>query len=92
MRFTEQMIGQRGAIVRLVQQGQLTQREAASELGLTERQLRRLVRRVETAGGDLDALAYQRQHTAPNRLPESARAAVRVVAAEHPQWSAPAVW
>jgi transposase InsO family protein len=92
MRFTEQMIGQRGAVVRLVQQGQLTQREAATQLGLTERQVRRLVRRVEGAGGTLEALAYQRQHAAPNRLTESVREAVRAVAAEHPQWSAPAVW
>ena len=92
MRFTEQMIGQRGAVVRLVQQGQLTQREAATELGLTERQIRRLVRRVEAAGGAVEALAYQRQHLAPNRLSAAVREAVAAVAAEHPAWSAPAVW
>jgi len=51
MRFTEQMIGERGTMVRLVQQGQLTQREAATELGVSERQVRRWVRRVETAAG-----------------------------------------
>jgi transposase InsO family protein len=47
---------------------------------------------VEQAGGDLRVLAYRRQHPAPNRLPEGVRAAVRAIAAEHPAWSAQAVW
>jgi transposase InsO family protein len=92
MRFTERMIGERGAVVDLVRQGLLTQADAAARLELTDRQVRRLVRRVERAGGALGVLAYQRQHPAPNRLPESVRAAVRVIATEHPAWSAQAVW
>ena len=92
MRFTEQMIGERGAIVRLVQQGQWTQREAARELGVSERQVRRWLRRVEAAGGAVDALRYHRDHPAPNRLAAEVREAVAALATEHPRWSAPAVW
>jgi transposase InsO family protein len=92
MRFTEQMVGQRGAVVRLVQQGLLTEAEAATELGVTARQIRRLVRRVQAAGGSVDVLGYQRQHAAPNRLSGAAREAVAAIAAAHPAWSAPAVW
>ena len=92
MRFAEQRMGQRGAIVRLVQHGQLSQAEAAPELALSTRQRRRLVRRVEAAGGAAEALAYQRQHAAPNRLSVTARAGVLALAAAHPAWSAAAVW
>jgi transposase InsO family protein len=92
MRFTERMIGERGVVVALVQQGRLTQAQAGEQLGVTTRQVRRLVRRVEQAGGDVQALAYQRRHPAPNRLPAPVRAAVGVLAAEHPAWSAAAIW
>ena len=92
MRFSKQMIGQRGAVVRLVQQRQLTQREGATELGLSERQVRRLVRRLEAGGGAVAALGYQRQHAAPNRFGPAVREAVEAVACAHPAWSAPAVW
>jgi hypothetical protein len=92
MRFTERMIRERGAVVTLVQQGLLTQVDAGAQLELTDRQVRRLVRRVEQAGGDVQALAYQRRHPAPNRLPAHVRAAVGALAAEHPAWSAAAIW
>src|SRR5262249_639242 len=59
----------------LVQQGLLTQVE------LTDRQVRRLVRRVEPAGSDLQALVYQRRQPAPNRLPGHVHAAVGARAA-----------
>ena len=92
MGFREQMIGERGAVVELVRQRLLSQEAAAAQLELSVRQVRRLVRRVEAAGGALQALAYQRQHPAPNRLPEAVRAAVEAIATEHPAWSAMAVW
>ena len=92
MRFTERMVGERGAVVELVRQRLLTQEAAGARLELSVRQVRRLVRRVEAAGGDPGALAYRRSHPAPNRREEAVREAVRAVAAEHPHWSAPAVW
>jgi len=92
MRFTERMIGERGAVVDLVRHGLLTQGDAAARLERTDRQVRRLVRRVDRAGGDLQALAYQRQHPAPNRLSDDVQAAVRAIATAHPAWSAQAVW
>jgi hypothetical protein len=66
MRFTEWMIGERGAVVELVRRRLLTHDAAATWLGLTVRQVWRLVRRVEAADGALGALAYRRQHPAPN--------------------------
>jgi transposase InsO family protein len=92
MRFTEAMVGRRGAVVMLAREGLLSQAAAAAELGLSVRQVRRLMRRQETAAGDVQALAYRRRHPAPNRLGEELRAAVRAVHAAHPRWSAPAVW
>jgi len=92
MRFTEQMVGQRGAVVQLVCDGVLSQARAAAELGCSVRQVRRLVRRLEAADGDVRALAYRRRHPAPNRLSEAVRAAAREVQAAHPGWSAGAVW
>src|SRR4051794_30761002 len=92
MRFTEQRVGRRGAIIRLVQHRQLSQHAAATELGVSERQVRRLMRRLEGAGGAVTALAYQREHAASNRLSAPVREAVAALAAAHPAWSAPAVW
>src|SRR5262245_58578988 len=82
MRFTQRMIGERGAVVTLVQQGLLTQVDAGAQLELTDCQVRRLVRRVEPAGSDLQALVYQRLQPAPNRLPGHVHAAVGALAAE----------
>lgn len=92
MRFTAQMVGQRGAVVQLVREGLLTQGSAAEQLRCSVRQVRRLVRRLESADGDLRALGYWRAHPAPNRLDEAVRVAVRAVQVAHPHWSAGAVW
>jgi transposase InsO family protein len=92
MRWTAQQVGERAQVIRLVQQGVLTQRTAAEQLQRSVRQIRRLVRRLEGAGGAGEALGYQRHHPAPNRLDAVVRAAVSAVAVAHPGWSAPAVW
>ena len=92
MRFTERMTGERGAVVDLVRHGLRTQADAAARLERIDRLVRRLVRRVARAGGDLQALAYQWQPPAPNRLPDGVRTTVRAIATEHPAWSAQAGW
>ena len=92
MRFTEAMVGRRGAVVELVREGLLSQVDAAAELGLSARQVRRLVRRLAAAGGDVQALGYRRRHPAPNRLADQLQAATRAVADAHPRWSARATW
>jgi transposase InsO family protein len=92
MGWTEQRMGERAQVIRLVQQGVLTQRMAAEQLERSVRQIRRLVRRLDAAGGEVSALGYQRHHPAPNRLDAAVREAVFTVAAAHPGWSAQAVW
>ncbi len=88
MRFDAAMVARREAIVRLVREGLVSQVAAATELGVTPRQVRRLVRRVEAGEG----LGYRRAHAAPNRLAAGAGAAARAVHEAHPRWSARAVW
>ena len=78
-------------LIALVAQGRLRQREAAEELGLSERQVRRLVRRYRESGGQLGSLAYQRHHPAPNALPHQVRQAVLRLHQEYPHWSCPAI-
>lgn len=78
-------------LIVLVEQGKLSQREAAAELGLSERQVRRLVRRYRESGGQLGSLAYQRRHPAPNALPEEVRQQVLRLRQEYPHWSCPAI-
>ena len=92
MRITAAMVGRRGAVVELVREGLLSQAAAAAELELSARQVRRLVRRLEAAGGEARALGYQRRHPAPNRLAAAVQAATRAVAEAHPRWSAQAIW
>lgn len=92
MGWTEQQVGERTQVIRLVQQGVLTQRMAAEHLERSVRQIRRLIRRLEAAGGEGRALGYQRHHPAPNRLDAAVREAVCAVATAHPGWSAQAVW
>jgi transposase InsO family protein len=92
MRFSEAMVGEREAMVRLVGEGLLSQVEAAGALGLTTRQVRRLVRRWEATGGEVGVLGYQRAHPAPNALGVDVVVAVRAVHEAHPRWSARAVW
>ena len=52
MGWTEQQVGERTQVIRLVQQGVLTQRMAAEHLERSVRQIRRLIRRLEAAGGE----------------------------------------
>jgi len=92
MRFDEALVQQRGAVVRLVQEGILTQEQAAAELELSARQVRRLVQRMAAAGGAVSSLAYDRTHAAPNRWAEPVRAAVRELLAAQPHASAQAIW
>src|SRR5256885_4510526 len=92
MRFDDALVQQRGAVVRLVQEGILTQEQAAAELELSARQVRRLVQRVVAAGGAVSSLAYDRTHAAPNRWAEPVRAAVRELVTAQPHASAQALW
>ena len=78
-------------LIVLVEQGRLSQRGAAEELGLSVRQVRRLVRRYRESGGQLESLAYQRRHPAPNVLPERVRQELLRLRQEYPHWSAPAI-
>ncbi|MDP2859999.1 MAG: helix-turn-helix domain-containing protein, partial [Bacillota bacterium] len=74
-----------------VEQGRLTQREAAREMGLAVRQVRRVLRRYRESGRRLESLAYQRRHPAPNGLPERVREEIWRLHGQYPHWSAPAI-
>lgn len=78
-------------LVVLVEQGRLTQAEAAGEMGLSTRQVRRVLCRYRQSGGKLESLAYQRRHPAPNALPERVREEIRRLHRQSPHWSAPAI-
>jgi transposase len=78
-------------LIVLVEQGKLSQRDAAEELGLSLRQVRRLVRGYRESGGQLGSLAYQRRHPAPNALPEDVRQEILRLRQEYPHWSCPAI-
>jgi transposase len=78
-------------LIVLVEQGRLSQQGAAEELGLSVRQVRRLVRRYRESGGQLGSLAYQRRHPAPNALPEGVRREILRLRQEYPHWSSPAI-
>lgn len=54
-----------------VESGILKMVEAATVLGLSKRHVRRLRRRAE--GGGLKGLMFQREHRAPNRVPDEER-------------------
>jgi transposase InsO family protein len=81
----------RHPLIALVAQGRLRQREAAVELGLSERQVRRLVKRYRESGGLAGSLAYQRQHPAWNALPDEVRQEILRLHWEYPHWSCPAI-
>lgn len=81
----------RYSLIALVAQGRLRQREAAMELGLSERQVRRLVKRYRESDGQLGSLAYQRRHPAWNALPDDAREEILRLHREYPHWSCPAI-
>lgn len=78
-------------LVALVEQGRLTQAEAAREMGLSTRQVRRVLKRYRESGRRLESLAYQRRHPAWNALPPSTREEIRRLHREYPHWSAPAI-
>jgi transposase len=78
-------------LVVLVEQGKLSQAEVAREMGLSVRQVRRVLRRYRESGGKLESLAYQRWHPAPNVLPERVREEIWRLHREYPHWSAPAI-
>ncbi len=78
-------------LITLVEQGRLSQREAAEEMGLSARQVRRVLKRYRESGGQLGSLTYQRRHPAWNVLPERVRQEIRRLHQEYPHWSAPAV-
>jgi len=75
----------------LVEQGKLTQREAASEMKLSVRQVRRVLKRYRQSGLSLESLAYQRHHPAPNALPDPVKDEIWRLHQEYPHWSCPAV-
>ena len=78
-------------LVVLVERGRLSQAEAAREMGLSVRQVRRVLRRYRESGGKLKSLAYQRWHPAPNALPKRVREEIWRLHREYPHWSAPAI-
>lgn len=78
-------------LVVLVEQGRLTQAEAACEMGLSVRQVRRVLKRYRESGGRLESLAYQRRHPAPNALSDGVLREIRRLHGEHPSWPAPAI-
>ena len=84
---------ERHAMVALLERGVLSQGQAAQEMGLSVRQVRRLVAPALAgqAGGDVAALAYQRRHPAPNAQPSEVWGEVRRLHGEYPHWSAPAL-
>lgn len=75
----------------LADQGKMSQREAAEEMGLSVRQVRRVLKRYRESGGQLGSLAYQRCHPAWNALPERVRQGILRLHQEYPHWSCPAI-
>jgi len=78
-------------LVVLVEQGRLSQEEAAREMGLSTRQVRRVLKRYRESGQRLESLAYQRRHSAWNALPRSTKEEIQRLQREYPRWSAPAI-
>lgn len=91
MRFDRLMVDERIQVMRLVQEGVLSQKEAAEKLGRSVRQIRRLARRLEGTDDAVAALSYQREHAAPNRLADGVRERVHDLTQAHPHWSTPAI-
>jgi len=78
-------------LVVLVEQGRLTQAEAAREMGLSVRQVRRVLKRYRESGGELESLTYQRRHPPTNALTERVLQELLRLHHEYPHWSAPAI-
>ena len=60
-------------IITLVKEHKMKQRQAAKELNLSVRQIRRLVRRFKQSKGCIDSLRYKRNHPAWNSIPAPIR-------------------
>ena len=75
----------------VVEQGRLSQEEAAREMGLSTRRVRRVLKRYRESGQRLESLAYQRRHSAWNALPRSTKEEIQRLQREYPRWSAPAI-
>jgi len=56
-----------------VDQGFLTLKDAAIQLNLSYRHIKRLFQRFLNGGKTIDSLAYKRTHPAPNRIPDNTR-------------------
>jgi hypothetical protein len=69
----------------LVEQGRLSQEEAARQMGLSTRQVRRVLKRYRESGQRLESLAYQRRHPAWNALPGSTKEEIRRLHREYPK-------
>ena len=78
-------------LVVLVEQGRLSQEEAGREMGLSTRQVRRVLKRYRESGRRLESLAYQRRHPAWNGLLQTTKEGIRRLHREYPHWSAPAI-
>jgi len=63
----------RHQILSLTLQRQITQREAAQELGISLSHTKKLIRRLKEAKGEPNCLFFQRNHPAWNKLPEELR-------------------
>jgi len=75
-------------LVVLVEQGRLSQEEAGREMGLSTRQVRRVLKRYRESGQRFESLAYQRRHPAWSALPDSTNEEIRRLHREYPHWSA----
>ena len=72
---------ERGYVIRLVEEKKLRQREAAERLGITARQVRRLMR-AWRAGGDAGLVSKQRGRVSPRRTHAEKRAKIEALLRE----------
>jgi transposase len=72
---------ERGYVIRLVEEKKLRQREAAERLGITARQVRRLMR-AWRAGGDAGLVSKQRGRASPRRTQAEKRAKIEALLRE----------
>jgi len=60
-------------IITLVKEHKMKQRQAAKELNLSVRQIKRLVKNLKKSGGSIDSLRHQRNCPAWNKVPDPIR-------------------
>lgn len=60
-------------IITLVKERKMKQKQAAKELNLSVRQIKRLVKNLRKSGGSIDSLRHQRNCPAWNRVPDPIR-------------------